>query len=142
MFLDEVDALNPSAQAKLLRFVQYRELPAARLLAHQVGECADHRGLNHDLRQAVAERRFREDLFHRLNVLSLVVPPRERPDDIPLLAARFLQRFRRPDGQGARALSDQAIQKLLVHNWPGNVRELEVPFSGPSSCGDRRHPGT
>ena len=126
LFLDEVDALNPSAQAKLLRFVQYREYRPLGCSRTRLANVRIIAASNHDLRQAVAERRFREDLFHRLNVLSLVVPPlRERPDDIPLLAARFLQRFRRPDGQGARALSDQAIQKLLVHNWPGNVRELE-----------------
>ncbi|MBS0171515.1 MAG: sigma-54-dependent Fis family transcriptional regulator [Nitrospira sp.] len=126
LFLDEVDALNPSAQAKLLRFVQYREYRPLGCSRTRLANVRIIAASNHDLRQAVAERRFREDLFHRLNVLSLVVPPlRERSDDIPLLAHRFLQRFRRPDGQGARELSDQAIEKLLAYSWPGNVRELE-----------------
>ena len=126
LFLDEVDALNSYAQAKLLRFVQYREY---RPLGYSRTKLANVRIIaasNLDLRQAVANRQFREDLFHRLNVLSLVVPPlRDRAEDIPLLAKRFLQRFRRAAGQGPRLLSDEAIQKLLAHVWPGNVRELE-----------------
>lgn len=126
LFLDEVDALNPSAQAKLLRFVQYREYRPLGCSRTRLANVRIIAASNHDLRQAVIERRFREDLFHRLNVLSLLVPPlRERPEDIPLLANRFLQRLRRPDGQGPRELSDQAIEKLLAYSWPGNVRELE-----------------
>ncbi len=126
LFLDEVDALNPYAQAKLLRFVQYREYRPLGCSRTRVANVRIMAASNHDLRQAVANRQFREDLFHRLNVLSLVVPPlRDRPEDIPLLAKRFLQRFQRADGQGPRLLSEQAIHKLLAHLWPGNVRELE-----------------
>ncbi len=126
LFLDEVDALNPYAQAKLLRFVQYREYRPLGCSRTKVANVRIIAASNHDLRQAVANKRFREDVFHRLNVLSLVVPPlRDRPEDIPLLARRFLQRFRRADGQGPRMLSENAIHKLLAHAWPGNVRELE-----------------
>ena len=126
LFLDEVDALNPYAQAKLLRFVQYREYRPLGCSRTKLAHVRIIAASNHDLRQAVTERQFREDLFHRLNVLSLVVPPlRERVEDIPLLADRFLQRFRRADGQGPRRLSEDAIQKLLAYAWPGNVRELE-----------------
>ncbi|MCW5799976.1 MAG: sigma-54-dependent Fis family transcriptional regulator [Nitrospira sp.] len=126
LFLDEVDALNPYAQAKLLRFVQYREYRPLGCSRTKLANVRIIAASNVDLRQAVANRQFREDLFHRLNVLSLVVPPlRDRADDIPLLATRFLQRFRRADGQGPRLLSDEAIQKLLAYVWPGNVRELE-----------------
>lgn len=126
LFLDEVDALNPYAQAKLLRFVQYREYRPLGCSRTKVANVRIIAACNHDLRQAVAGRQFREDLFHRLNVLSLVVPPlRDRVEDIPLLAGRFLQRFRRPDGHGPRLLSEEAVQKLLTHAWPGNVRELE-----------------
>ena len=126
LFLDEVDALNPYAQAKLLRFVQYREYRPLGCSRTKLAHVRIIAASNHDLRQAVTERQFREDLFHRLNVLSLVVPPlRERVEDIPLLANRFLQRFRRADGQGPRRLSEDAIQKLLAYAWPGNVRELE-----------------
>ncbi|MBP8117003.1 MAG: sigma-54-dependent Fis family transcriptional regulator [Nitrospira sp.] len=126
LFLDEVDALNPYAQAKLLRFVQYREYRPLGCSRTKVANVRIIAASNHDLRQAVTDRQFREDLFHRLNVLSLVVPPlRERVEDIPLLANRFLQRFRRADGQGPRRLSEDAIQKLIAYAWPGNVRELE-----------------
>jgi DNA-binding NtrC family response regulator len=126
LFLDEVDALNPYAQAKLLRFVQYREYRPLGCSRTRVANVRIVAATNHDLRRAVANRRFREDLFHRLNVLSLVVPPlRDRPEDIPLLARQFLQRFQRGAEQGLRELSDEAIQKLLAHTWPGNVRELE-----------------
>ena len=126
LFLDEVDALNPYAQAKLLRFVQYREYRPLGCSRTKLANVRIIAASNHDLRQAVTERQFREDLFHRLNVLSMVVPPlRERVEDIPLLANRFLQRFRRTDGQGPRRLSDEAIRKLIAYAWPGNVRELE-----------------
>ena len=126
LFLDEVDALNPYAQAKLLRFVQYREYRPLGCSRTKLANVRIIAASNHDLRQAVTERQFREDLFHRLNVLATVVPPlRERVEDIPLLADRFLQRFRRADGQGPRRLSEDAIQKLIAYAWPGNVRELE-----------------
>lgn len=126
LFLDEVDALNPYAQAKLLRFVQYREYRPLGCSRTKLANVRIIAASNHDLRQAVTERQFREDLFHRLNVLAMVVPPlRERVEDIPLLADRFLQRFRRADGQGPRRLSEDAIQKLIAYAWPGNVRELE-----------------
>ncbi|MCC2641063.1 MAG: Sigma-54 dependent transcriptional regulator [Nitrospira sp.] len=126
LFLDEIDALNPSAQAKLLRFVQYREYRPLGCSRSRVANVRILAASNHDLRQAVAERQFREDLFHRLNVLSLVVPPlRDRPEDIPLLAIRFLQRYRGAGDQELRRLSSKAVEKLLAHAWPGNVRELE-----------------
>ena len=125
LFLDEVDALNPYAQAKLLRFVQYREYRPLGCSRTKLANVRIIAASNVDLRDAVANRQFREDLFHRLNVLSLVVPPlRDRAEDIPLLAKRFLQRLRRADGQGPRLLSEAAVQKLLAHVWPGNVREL------------------
>lgn len=126
LFLDEVDALNPHAQAKLLRFVQYREYRPLGCSRTKLADVRIIAASNVDLRDAVANRQFREDLFHRLNVLSLVVPPlRDRAEDIPLLARRFLERLRRADGQGPRLLSEAAVQKLLAHVWPGNVRELE-----------------
>ncbi|MBI4001806.1 MAG: sigma-54-dependent Fis family transcriptional regulator, partial [Nitrospira defluvii] len=114
LFLDEVDALTPYAQAKLLRFVQYREYRPLGCSHTKVANVRIIAASNHDLRQAVAERQFREDLFHRLNVLSLVVPPlRNRAEDIPLLARRFLQRYGRAGDQDARRLSPAAVEKLL-----------------------------
>jgi len=80
---------------------------------------------NRDLEQAVAQGTFRRDLFFRLNVLSLRIPPlRERRQDIPLLAEHFLERLARNSGQ-EKTLSDEAIKALLAYDWPGNVRELE-----------------
>jgi DNA-binding NtrC family response regulator len=126
LFLDEVDALSPFAQAKLLRFVQYREYRPLGCGRSRVANIRILAASNQDLRQAVAARHFREDLFHRLNVLSLVIPPlRERVDDIPLLAQRFLQRYRKTAESTPRLLSPAALDKLLTHTWPGNVRELE-----------------
>jgi len=80
---------------------------------------------NRDLEQAVAHGTFRRDLYFRLNVLSLRIPPlRERRQDIPLLAAHFLERLSRASGH-ERSVSDEAMKALLAHDWPGNVRELE-----------------
>ena len=80
---------------------------------------------NQDLKRAIAERRFREDLFYRLNVVPMRIPPlRERREDIPLLAAHFLARYN-ARASAAKQLSRDAMQKLADHHWPGNVRELE-----------------
>lgn len=126
LFLDEVDALTPYAQAKLLRFVQYREYRPLGCSRARVANVRLLAASNHDLRLAVAQRHFREDLFHRLNVLALVVPPlRDRAEDIPLLARQFLRRHAKAEEKEPRRLSPAAIQKLLAHSWPGNVRELE-----------------
>lgn len=126
LFLDEVDALSPSAQVKLLRFLQngeYRSLGSSRTL---IADARIIAATNTDLRQRVEAKLFREDLYHRLNVLSLSLPPlRERVSDIPLLTTHFLVRHRRQYGRGPLRLSPGARQKLLVYPWPGNVRELE-----------------
>src|SRR5690606_34544004 len=80
---------------------------------------------NQDLHQAIAEKRFREDLYYRLNVVPIRVPPlRERLADVPILARHFLDRFNRRHGTRT-SLSDEAIAKLGTHDYPGNVRELE-----------------
>jgi two-component system response regulator AtoC len=79
-----------------------------------------------DLEAEVGAGRFREDLFYRLNVVRLAVPPlRERPNDIPLLVDHFLARFRETLGKPVRGISDEALEKLVAYRWPGNVRELE-----------------
>jgi DNA-binding NtrC family response regulator len=126
VFLDEVDTLALTAQAKLLRFLQdheYRPLGSSKTLTADVRVIA---AANADLRELVAARRFREDLFHRLNILSVYVPPlRERATDIPLLAAHFLDRYAAQYGRGEMRLSPAALRKMLSYSWPGNVRELE-----------------
>ncbi len=125
LFIDEVTETTLAFQAKLLRAIQERTI-------RRVGETnsvpIDVRlvaATNQDLRQAVAEKRFREDLYYRLNVVPLHVPPlRERAEDIPLLARHFLDRFNRRQGE-ARTLSEEALAFLSSCPWPGNVRELE-----------------
>jgi DNA-binding NtrC family response regulator len=126
LLLDEIGEMDPRLQAKLLRVIQEREVDRlggsapvkvdVRLLA------ATHR----DLAADVARGRFREDLYFRLNVLALHLPPlRDRPADILPLAEHFARRYARANGVPARPLSAHARAALLAHAWPGNVRELE-----------------
>ena len=125
VFLDEVGELPVDLQAKLLRAIQEREIRpvgSTRRIAINVRILAE---TNRDLEQAVAQGTFRRDLYFRLNVLSLRIPPlRERRQDIPLLAAHFLERLSRASGH-ERSVSDEAMKALLAYDWPGNVRELE-----------------
>ncbi|MBI2354576.1 MAG: sigma-54-dependent Fis family transcriptional regulator [Deltaproteobacteria bacterium] len=124
LFLDEIGELNPAVQAKLLRALGERT-------AARVGGTAfydlDFRlvcATNRDLRVMVAEREFREDLYYRINVITLNIPPlRERREDIPLLAAHFIERFAK-DRQSRIRLTPEALERLLQLPWPGNVREL------------------
>jgi DNA-binding NtrC family response regulator len=125
LFLDEIDALSLTAQAKLLRFLQektYKPLGADRFLRADVNLLA---ATNRDLEAAVRERQFRSDLYFRLNVLRLDLPPlRARPTDILILARHFLGTFRPPGGSVRKTLSLAAQRKLSLYSWPGNVREL------------------
>ena len=127
LFLDEVATLSQPAQIKLLRFLQDGE---CRLLGSARSTNVDVRILaatNADLKARVEEKVFREDLYHRLNVLSLNIPPlRERGSDIRLLATHFLDRYSREQGQGPTRFAAEAMDKLLRYSWPGNVRELEA----------------
>src|SRR5437588_3321067 len=125
VFLDEIGELPVDLQAKLLRAIQERAIrpvgSTRRIAMNERILPATHR----DLEQAVAQGTFRRDLYFRLNVLSLrITPLRERRQDIPLLAAHFLERLSRASGQG-RSVSDEAMKALLAYDWPGNVRELE-----------------
>jgi DNA-binding NtrC family response regulator len=126
LFLDEIDALSGAAQVKLLRFLQngeYRPLGSARSLFADVRVLA---ATNADLKERVRLKQFREDLFYRLNVLTVAVPPlRERDDDVLRLAEHFIELYAARAGVGAPRLSAVARQKLLDYSWPGNVRELD-----------------
>jgi transcriptional regulator with PAS, ATPase and Fis domain len=125
LFLDEVTEMTPAAQAKFLRVLQEREflrLGGTRPIATNARVIA---ATNRDLRDAVARGQFRADLYYRLNVFDIRLPPlRERRDDIPALAADFLREF----GHAAKGrqveLSPEALEALLKYDWPGNVREL------------------
>jgi len=126
VFLDEIGDVPPSIQVKLLRILQEREFE--RLGSNKTREI-DVRVIaatNADLRAALEQGRFREDLYYRLNVVPINIPPlRERKEDIPYLAAHFADKLgREVRGQPCR-LSPEAIEKLLAYSWPGNVRELE-----------------
>ena len=126
LFLDEIGDMKPTLQAKLLRVLQEREFePVGGLKPIPVDVriiAATHRNLS----QAVAEGAFREDLYYRLNVLNLSVPPlRMRRDDIPLLARHFLQRCARSLRKAVQGFTPDALALLSAHGWPGNVRELE-----------------
>src|SRR6266478_6157304 len=125
VFLDEVGELPTDLQAKLLRAIQEKEIRpvgGTRQLPINVRILA---ATNRDLEQAVAQGSFRRDLYFRLNVLNLRIPPlRERRQDIPLLVASFLERLSRTSSRTYQ-LSDEATEALLAYDWPGNVRELE-----------------
>jgi two-component system, NtrC family, response regulator GlrR len=126
LFLDEVDCLPPSAQVKLLRFLQdgqFRPLGSASVYTADVRVIA---ASNANFIEALVSGRFRKDLYYRLNVLTLKLPTlREREDDIVLLARHFLTKYTNKFRTPTRELSPAALHKLLYHNWPGNVRELE-----------------
>jgi len=125
LFIDEVGETAPGFQAKLLRALQDGEI-------RRVGESSpvqvDVRiiaATNQDLRKAIAEKRFREDLFYRLNVVPIRIPPlRERLEDVPLLAVHFLAQYNQRAGS-QKVFSPAALAELTEHSWPGNVRELE-----------------
>jgi len=126
IFLDEIGSLRVDAQAKLLRVLQEHEVE--RLGGTQTIK-VDVRLLaatNLNLRRAIATGAFREDLYYRLNVVPVTVPPlRERPDDIPLLAAHFIQKYSQKFGRPVTDITDDALEMLKTYPWPGNVRELE-----------------
>jgi len=126
LFLDEVGSMRVDLQAKLLRVLQQREvehLGGTRTIPVDVRVIA---ATNIDLRQAVRARTFREDLFYRLNVVALGVPPlRERKEDIPHLVEHFVKKYSREFKKDVRAVSASALPALQTYDWPGNVRELE-----------------
>jgi len=126
VFLDEIGDVPASVQVKLLRILQEREFER---LGSNKTRHIDVRVLaatNVDLRAALEQGTFREDLYYRLNVLPINIPPlRERKEDIPFLADHFVKKLRKDLGTAAQSISDSAIQRLLEYHWPGNVRELE-----------------
>ena len=125
VFLDEVGELPIDLQAKLLRAIQEKEIRPVGSTKQIPIDVRILAATNKDLEHAVAQGTFRRDLYFRLNVLTLRIPPlRERRQDIPLLAAHFLERVSRT-GTQERTLSDEALKVMLAYNWPGNVRELE-----------------
>jgi transcriptional regulator with GAF, ATPase, and Fis domain len=126
IFLDDIDDVPLSMQVKLLRVLQNRtveRLGGSRAISIDVRVIT---GSKRSLRQLVDEGKFREDLFYRLNVIPLVLPPlRDRREDIPLLAEHFIRRFFRQRGEDGRQVSPAVLHAFSRYPWPGNVRELE-----------------
>ncbi len=125
VFLDEIGELPVDLQAKLLRAIQEKEIRPVGSTKRVTINVRILAATNRDLETAVAEGTFRRDLYFRLNVLSLRIPPlRDRKQDVPLLAEHFLERLSRTTGS-QRALSEEALNVMMGYDWPGNVRELE-----------------
>jgi DNA-binding NtrC family response regulator len=126
IFLDEIGTLTTAIQAKLLRVLQEREfepLGAERTQSVDVRVIA---ATNRDLKQMVTDGRFQEDLYYRLNVIPIDIPPlRERPEDVAVLIDHFVEKHRQRTGKRIDGVDDNAVKALQRYNWPGNVRELE-----------------
>jgi Nif-specific regulatory protein len=126
LFLDEIGELSPSTQAKLLRVIQEREFERLGGTATIQVDVRLITATSKDLDRAQAEGTFREDLYYRLNVFTICVPPlRERKSDILLLAEHFVEKYARLHGRSIKRISTPAIDMLVSYHWPGNVRELE-----------------
>jgi two-component system response regulator HydG len=126
VFLDEVGELTPSVQVKLLRFLQEGEIEHLGGTGALKVDCRVVAATNVDLGSRVRDGKFREDLFYRLNVIQVVLPPlRDRIEDIPLLADHFVARYAAKNGKTIRGLTRAAMEALEAYPWPGNVRELE-----------------
>jgi two-component system response regulator HydG len=126
LFMDEIGEISPAMQAKLLRVLQsgeFERVGGTRTLKADVRLVA---ATNTDLAALVREKRFREDLYYRLNVITIQVPPlRERQEDIPLLAHHFLRRYAEKNTKTISAFAEDTLDILQTYPWPGNVRELE-----------------
>ncbi|MDP4117543.1 MAG: sigma-54 dependent transcriptional regulator, partial [Bacteroidota bacterium] len=126
IFLDEIGTISPKMQVELLRVIESKQF--SRVGGNEV-IYSDFRVIaatNENLEEAVKQGRFREDLYYRLNVFTLFVPPlRDRLEDIPILANHFLSKFANSMNKKITAISDEALDFLIRYNWPGNVRELE-----------------
>lgn len=126
LLLDEISEIDPSLQAKLLRVLQEREferIGSTQTIKIDVRIVAT---TNRDLQKEVEEGNFREDLYYRLNVIELGLPPlRERKEDIPSLVTSFIERFNHENGKNINSIDESALELLMQYDWPGNVRELE-----------------
>src|SRR6516164_6060316 len=126
LFLDEIATMGLETQAKILRVLQDRRFMHLGGIQEIQVDVRIIAATNIDLRQMVREGRFREDLFYRLNVITVELPPlRQRKEDIPLLANHFLEYYATENGLSPRRLSADALRALVDYDWPGNVRELE-----------------
>jgi len=126
LFLDEIGEMPLYTQAKLLRVLQEKEFFRIGGTTPIKVKCRFIAATNRNLEEMVEEKTFREDLFYRINVIHLRIPPlRERKEDIPLLASRFLKKFSQLNNKNVLYIDEEAMEYLLNYDWPGNVRELE-----------------
>ena len=126
IFLDEIGDMSPNLQVKLLRALQDQTFEPVGSSQTQRVDVRIVAATNQDLETAIAEKRFREDLYYRLNVIPIEAPAlRDREGDVPLLVLHFLERFCADKDRGPSTVSDEALAALSAHTWPGNVRELE-----------------
>jgi two-component system response regulator PilR (NtrC family) len=126
IFLDEIGEMSAVMQVKLLRVLQERRFRRVGGLEELQADIRVIAATNQDLTRAVAEGRFREDLYYRINVIPITLPPlRERREDIPLIADHFLRKYAEQMGKEVTSISQDAMDLLLRHDWPGNIRELE-----------------
>lgn len=140
LFLDEIGEIDSSTQVKLLRALGERTIERVGGHAPIKIDVRLIAATNRDLRELVAEGKFREDLYFRLNVVHLTMPPlRDRKSDIPLLASAFIKELSKDNGKQVNDLSPEALQLLLDHSWPGNVRELRAAIEhGVVMCNGNR----
>ena len=126
MFMDEIGDIPKSVQAKILRVLQEGEFIS---LGDTVTKKVDVRiiaATNQDLLQRVQEKEFREDLYYRLNVINIKMPPlRDRKEDIPLLVKHFIEKYNKKENRQIKGISPEVEKEFYNYNWPGNVRELE-----------------
>ena len=126
IFLDEIGDTNPNFQSKLLRVIQEREFTPVGGVKPKKADLRFIVATNKDLEKLVEEKQFREDLFYRLNVVSITIPPlREKKDDIPLLAYHFLRKYAKEMNKNIKSISVDAMNMLIAYTWPGNIRQLE-----------------
>ena len=126
LFLDEIGEVSPALQVRLLRVLQERIYEPLGSTRSETTNARIIVATNKDLAEQTRLGEFREDLYYRVNVIRLELPPlRRRKEDIPLLAAQFVERFNRMQGKDLQGIDAEALSLLMAHNWPGNVRELE-----------------
>ncbi len=126
IFLDEIGDITPKLQLSLLRAIQEKEIVRLGGTGPIKLDIRIIAATNKDLKKAAAEGKFREDLYYRLNVISIEMPPlRQRKEDIPALVQHFIQKFNTELGKNVQKMSEEALIALMKHDWPGNVRELE-----------------
>ncbi|HEX6853177.1 MAG TPA: sigma-54 dependent transcriptional regulator [Candidatus Polarisedimenticolaceae bacterium] len=126
VLFDEVSTITPEMQVKLLRVIQEKEFLPLGALESRVVDVRILAATNEDLRTLVDQGRFREDLYYRLNVISITLPPlRRRMEDLPVLVEHFLAKFREENGKDVERVAPEAMERLMAYAWPGNVRELE-----------------